>query len=147
MHNCAFVILLISVRTFFSLSSLCTTNELSLPLLIFFFLRCTQRNTPTPTHKQTHTDKPTKRQIGARGFWSVLDRSTWVLIGARGSWSILDRSLWILIGAWLELVGPDLCLTEAWSLLDWSSSWSVLMERSELVGLLLERSLTEKGLA
>ena len=64
---CVFIILLISVRTFFSLSSPCTTNELSFPLLIFFFLRCTQTNTPTPTHKQTHTDKPTKRQIGARG--------------------------------------------------------------------------------
>ena len=133
---CAFIIILISVRTFFSLSSPCTTNELSFPLLIFFFLRCTQTNTSTPTHKQAHTDKPTERQIEARGFWSVLDRSTWVLTGA-----------------WSELVGLDRCLIRArgsWSMLDWSSSWSVLVEWLELVGLLLDgawprRVLPDRG--
>ena len=124
---CVFIILLISVRTFFSLSSPCTTNELSFPLLIFFFLRCTQTNTPTPTHKQTHTDKPTKRQIGARGSWSMLDRELmgpdWCLTRAHRSWSLLDWSF-VLIGAcgtirargsfaWTELVGPDRCLTGA----------------------------------
>ena len=114
------------VRTFFSLSSPCTTNELSFPLLIFFFLKYTQTNTPTSTHKQTHTDKPIERQIEARGSWSVLDRSSWVLTSA-----------------WSELVGLDRCLTGArgsWSLLDWNSSWSMFVEQSELVGLLLERS-------
>ena len=73
-------------------------------------------HTNTPTHKQTHMDKPTERQIGARGSWPVLDRSSWVLIGAwmelvligacgtigaRGSfsWTELDRDRSCLIGA------------------------------------------------
>ena len=86
----------------------------------------TQRYTNTLTHKQTHTDKPTERQIEARG-----------------SWSMLDQSSWVLINAWQKLMGPDRCLTGArgsWSLLDWSSSWSLLVERSKLMGLLLQRS-------
>ena len=112
-------------------------------------------NKHTHTHTQTNPHGQTNRETD-RGSWVLigawsehvgLDRC---LIGARGSWPMLDRSSWVLTDAWLELVGPDRCLTGArgsWSLLDWSSSWSVLMERSELVCLLLERSLTEKGLA
>ena len=124
---------------FFSLFSVHNQRtQFSSPHLLFPQMHTNKHtHTHTPTHKQTHTDKPTERQIGACGFWSEhvgLDR--W-LIGAHGSWPMLDRSLWVLIGAWLELVGPDLCLTEAWSLLDWSLSWSVLVEQSELVGLLL----------
>ena len=103
---CVFVILLISVCTFFSLSSPCTTNELSFPLLIFFFLRCTQTNTPTPTHKHTHTQTNSHGQTNRE-----TDRSSWVLIRARGSWPVLDRSSWVLIGAWLELVLISACGT------------------------------------
>ena len=189
-HNCAFVILLIFVCTFFFLSFLRAqpTNSVFLSSSSFSSDAHKQTHphphTNTPTHKQTHTDKPIERQIEARGSSSMLDWSSWVLtgawselvgldrclIGARGSWSVLDWSSWVLIVAWLELilivacgtieahgsfastelVGPDRCLTKAHgssSLLDWSSSWSVLVERSELVGLLLERSLTEMGLA
>ena len=60
---CVFIILYISVRPNFSLSSLCTMT--SAPNLLF--LRCTQTHPQTnlhrntPTHKQTHTDKPTER--------------------------------------------------------------------------------------
>ena len=152
---------------FFSLLSAQPTN--SVLLLIFLFLRCTQTNTPTPTHKQTHTDKPIERQIGARGFWSMLDRSMWVLtggwselvgldrclIGACGSWSVLD---WGLIVAWLELV-----LIGAWGMIGarGSFAWTELhREGSCLIGAreIWPRgrvdlcwselgSLTEKGLA
>ena len=169
---CAFVIILISVRIFFSLSSPCTTNELSFPLLIFFFLICTQTNTPTPTHKQAHTDKPTERQIEARGFWSVLDWSMWVLTGAwsklvglnqcltgaHGSWSVLDWGSWVLIVAWLELVLIGSCGmigargSFAWTELD--REGSCLIEAREIwprgrVDLCWSElgSLTEKGLA
>ena len=121
----------------------------------YFLFPQMHTNKHTHTHTQTNPHKQTNRET---------DRSSWVLIGAwsehmgldqcligaRGSWPMLDRSSWVLIGAWLELVGPDRCLTGArgsWSLLDRSLSWSVLVERSKLVCLLLERSLTEKGLA
>ena len=77
---CVFIILIISVRTNFSLSSPCTT--ISDPHL--FFLKCTQtylhtntftqtnQHRNTPTQKQTYTDKPTK-----------IDRCLWSLV--RGS--------------------------------------------------------------
>ena len=46
-------------------------NELTSPLLVFFFLKYTQthphrhKKIITEIHKHTHADKPTKRQIGA----------------------------------------------------------------------------------
>ena len=64
---CVFIILLISVRTFFSLSSPCTTNSVSSHLLFPQMHTNTpiptqiNQHTNTPTHKQTHTDKPTER--------------------------------------------------------------------------------------
>ena len=122
---CGFVILLIFVCTFFFLSFLRAqpTNSVFLSSSSFSSDAHKQTHphphTNTPTHKQTHMDKPTERQIGARGSWSELVGLDQCLIGARGSWSVLD----------------------------WSSSWLVLVERSELVDLLLERSLTEMGLA
>ena len=56
---CVFIILLIFVRTNFSLSSPCTTT--SAPHLLF--LRCTQTHLHTNASTQTnqHTNKPTER--------------------------------------------------------------------------------------
>ena len=167
MHNCAFMHNCYSNRAymhdycsmcicyfinfrlhlFFSLFSVHNQRTQFSSLLLLFPQMHTNKHTHTHTHTQTHphTNKLTRtNQQKDRSELVGLDQC---LIGARGSWPMLDRSLWVLIGAWLELVGPNRCLTGAWSLLDWSSSWSVLVERSELVGLLLERSLTEKGLA
>ena len=55
---CVFIILLISVRTNFSLSSLCTTT--SAPHLLF--LRCTQTHSHRQINTETHphTNKPTQ---------------------------------------------------------------------------------------
>ena len=77
----------------------------------------TNKHTHTHTQTHPHTNKPTRTNQQR------------------------DRS---------ELLGLDRCLIKArgsWSVLDWSSSWLVLVEQSELVDLLLERSLTEMGLA
>ena len=127
---------------FFSLLHAQPTNSVFLSSFSF------SSNAHKQTHPHPHTNKPTRiNQQRDRSELVGFDRC---LIGAHGSWPVLDRSSWVLIGAWLELVGPDRCLIGArgsWSLLDWSSSWSVLVEWLELVGLLLERSLTEKGLA
>ena len=85
--TCVFIILLIFIRTNFSLSSPCTTT--SAPNLLF--LRSTQTHPQTNphkntlTHKQTHTDKPTEGWIGAWGVWFV-DRP--VKKGS-GSWSLV----------------------------------------------------------
>ena len=158
---CAFVIILISVPTFFSLSSLCTANELSSPPHFLFPQMHTNKH--THTHAQTNPHGQTNREA---------DRSSWVLrdawsehvgldrwlIGARGSWPMLDRSLWVPIGAWLELV-----LIGAWGTIGarGSSAWTELhREGSCLIGAreIWPRggvdlcwselgSLTEKGLA
>ena len=90
---------------FFSLSSPCSTNSVTSPLLIFFFfLRCSQTHPHTNTstqinqHKDTqthpHTNKPTRTNqqrdksvlIRTIGAWSVLDWND------RSSWVLLDRS-------------------------------------------------------
>ena len=115
---CVFIILLISVHTFFSLSSPCTTNELNFPLLIFFFLKCTQTHphphTNTSTHRDAqihpHTNKPTwTNQQRDRSELVGLDRC---LTGAH-----LDRCLWNDRNSWV------FCLNGAW--LRW-----VLLDRS-----------------
>ena len=141
---------------FFSLFSVHNQRtQFSSPHLLFPQMHT---NKHTHTHRQTHphrdtqthshTNKPTRtNQQRDRSKLVGLDRC---LIRARGSRSVLDRSSWVSTGAWSELVGLDRCLTRArgsWSVLDWSSSWLVLVEWSELVGLLLERSLAKMGLA
>ena len=107
---CVFTILLISIHTFFSLSSPCTSNELSFPFLIFFFLRCTQTNTPTPTHKHIDIDKSTE-----------IHKHTHTQTNPHGQTNReIDWSSWVLIGAWSELVGLNRCLIGA------RGSWPVL---------------------
>ena len=96
---------------FFSLFSV---HNHSSPHLLFPQMHT---NKHTHTHTQTNPHRQTNRET--------------------------DRSSWVLTSAWSELVGLDRCLTGArgsWSLLDWNSSWSMFVEQSELVGLLLERS-------
>ena len=101
--------------------------------LIFFFLRCTQTNTPTPIHKQTNQQRDRSELVG-------LDRC---LIRARGSWSVLDRSSWVLTDAWSELVGLDRYLTGArldrclWN--DWSL-WVFCLNGAWPRWVLLDRS-------
>ena len=158
MHNCAFMHNCYSNRVYMQgYCSMCICYYINFCSHLIFSLfsmhnQRTQFSSPhflfpqMHTNKHTHTHTQTNQQRD-RSELVGFDRC---LIGARGSWPVLDRSSWVLIGAWLELVGPDRCLIGArgsWLLLDWSSSWSVLVERSELVCLLLERSLTEKGLA
>ena len=95
---------------FFSLSSSCTTNSVTSPLLIFFFLKHTQTHPHTnkiaiEIHKHTHTDKPIERQIDASvdRLWIngsvlvALDQSSWVNGNGSGC-------LWISVG------GKDRCL-------------------------------------
>ena len=110
---------------FFSLFSVHNQRtQFSSPHLLFPQMH-TNKHTHTHTQTHPHTNKLT--QINQQR-----DRSE--LVG-------LDQSSWVLTNAWSELVGLDRCLTGA------RGSWSVLVEQSELVGLLLEQSLTKMGVA
>ena len=142
MHNCAFMHNCYSNRVYIhGYYSMCICYFINFHSHFFFLslLRAQPTNSvflssssfsldaQKQIHPHLHTNKPTRtNQQWDRSKLVGLDRC---LIGARGSWPMLDRSLWVR------------------SALDWSSSWSVLEERSELVGLLLERSLIEMGLA
>ena len=174
MHNCAFmhncysnceymhgycsmcICYFINFRShlFFSLFSLHNQwTQFSSPHLLFSQMHT---NKHTHTHTQTNPHGQTNKETDRSSWvlidaWSELVGPNWCLTRAHRSWSLLDWSF-VLIStcgtirargsfAWTELVGPDQCLTRA------RGSWSMLVERSELVGLLLERSLTEMGLA
>ena len=92
---------------FFSLSLLCAqpTNSVFLSSSSF------SSDAHKQTHPHLHTNKLTQtNQQRDRSELVGLDRC---LIGARGSWSVLDRSSWVLTDAWSELVGLDRCLTRA----------------------------------
>ena len=84
---CLFIILLISVRTNFSLSSPCTTT--STPHLLF--LGCTHTNTSTQTnqHRNTPTHKQTNKEI---------DQCLWSLVcGLAG-----EEVIWVVeLGSWI----------------------------------------------
>ena len=105
------IILLISqFRTFFSLSSPCKTNsvsDFSSPHLLFPQIHT---NTPTQTHphrqintkihKHTHTDKPTKRQIGASVGCLWISGS--ILVALDQSSCVIENGsvyLWISVGS------------------------------------------------
>ena len=140
-----FIILLISCsHLFFSLFSPCTTNSITSPRLVFFFLRCTQthphtntstqinqhRDTQTNPHKQTNeeTDRCLIETIGACGTIDAwLERS--MLVGL--TWLVLVGLVWLefVCLAWSELVHL------AWSVLDRVWSKLVGLTWSELVGL------------
>ena len=111
----------------FSLSSLCTTNLVTSPLLIFFFLRCSQTHPHTNTstqinqHKDTqthpHTNKPTR--TNQQRDKSMLGQNDQCLWNDRCLTGTIEACGSCLIGARKS--------DRAWSVLDrvWSKSWSV----------------------
>ena len=144
-HNCAFMHNCYSNRAYMhGYCSMCIYYFINFRSYIFFSLffvqnQWTQFSSPhllfpkvhtnkhTHTYTQTHPHRHTNTEIHKHTHTQTnphgqTDRET-------------DRSSWVLIGAWSELVGLDRCLIGA------HGSWSVL------VGLLLEWSLTEMGLA
>ena len=122
-----YIILLISRLHLFSLSSLCTTNSVTSPLLIFFFLRCSQTHPHTNTstqinqHKDTqthpHTNKPTR--TNQQRDKSMLDQNDQCLWNDQCLTGTIEARGSCLIGARKS--------DRAWSGLDrvWSKSWFV----------------------
>ena len=75
--------------------------------------KSTRKYINTPTHKQTHVEKPTKRQIEA---WSVLDWNDWCLTGT------IDACGSTRMG--FDAGGEDQCW-QLRSVLDWNDSLHV----------------------
>ena len=93
---CVFIILLIFVRTNFSLSSPSTTT--SAPHLLS--LRCTQTHPHKQTHTQTNPHRQTNREIWVAGEERIWVAGAWfvdrpVKKGSR-SWSLVRGSAWFV---------------------------------------------------